>query len=226
MPTDQIIGIFQRITNNDGVHVYENTDIRTGRIEPKLVYHGQTFVQAEKIVGLSGLKRLFDHADNPGISKTPASIIQYENGRERYVALYFPVVLEVMEKSLIVPMLENLRKRSELNPLLNLPAFENGQSGVIDLRKLVRDTDEIIANDNIRTINMLRDGTHRSHTMNIAGTTMHAIMINGAIAIPTGVPILPNEMVVTSSKPARMEDRYLGFDQSSWMNYKDLGIDG
>jgi hypothetical protein len=32
--------------------------------------------------------------------------------------------------------------------------------------------------------------------------------------------------VVTTSKPADMRDRYPGYLPKSWMNYKDMGIDG
>lgn len=226
MHMDELVNIFQRVQDAEGVNVYGKADIRTGRVSPDVIYHSQTFVQAEKIVGLGGLKRLFDHFDNPGIGKSPASIIVYEHEKVRYVALYFPVVVEYMNKSLIEPVLETLRVRAKCDPTLRLNAFGNGHKGTIALDRIVRETDALITNGEIHMIPMLRDGTHRSHNSNLAGTTMHAVIINGTVALPTGVPIKPSEMIVTSDKPEDMGDRFLGYMPKSWMTYKDLGIDG
>ena len=226
MPRCEISNLFRGILDNEGVQVYGDAEITTSRVSPSMVYHGQTFVQAEKIVGLGGLMRLFDQVDNSGISKTPASIITYENGAEKYVALYFPVIVELMNKSFIVPVLENLRIRAESDPIIRLRAFRNGNQGIIDLRKIVAETQSLIDNPHMQTIHIVRDGAHRSHTTNIAGTTMQAIMLNGAAAIPTGIPIRSNELIVTSEKPIEMRDRYLGYLKKSWMDYKERGIDG
>jgi hypothetical protein len=226
MPRCEIYNLFRGIQDSEGVRVYGNAEIVTSRVSPSMLYHGQTFVQAEKIVGLSGLKKLFDQVDNSGVSKTPSSIIIYENGKEKYVALYFPVIVELMNKSLIVPVLENLKVRAETDPIIKLRPFGNGQESVVDLRRIVAETQQLMDNSNIQTIHIVRDGTHRSHTTNIAGTTMQAIVINGATAIPTGIPIRSGEMIVTTEKPGPMGDRYPGYLKKSWMDYKERGIDG
>lgn len=226
MHNDNIERIFRKITDDTGDRVYEDAVIDTGRITPKLVYHGQTFAQAEKIVSIGGLQKLLDNCDSAGISKTPASVIEYNNGDEKYVALYFPAIVEKTDKELIIPILDNLRKRAKDQQYLKLDAFENGHSGLLDLRKLVSEAEKLIENKEVKVIEMLRDGAHRSHVTNTAGTTMHAIVINGARALPTGVPIKLRHMIVTNTKPQNMEDRYLGYAQRVWMNYKDFGIDG
>lgn len=225
MPKDEIINLIQRIQDAEGNYVYRNTIINSDRISPGHYLHSQTFVEAEKIVNMNGLTKLFDIITNPGLSKMAAQIIVYENGTEKYVALYLPAIVEVMDKSLILPVLGKLRERSEIEPTIKLDAFGNGRTGILDLKELVRKTDALISN-NTKSINVLRDGTHRSYLIKMAGTTIHSILINGAFAIPTGVPMDTNDLIVTNSKPKELEDRYLGFLPRSWMNYKDLGIDG
>jgi hypothetical protein len=221
-----IENLFSRVQDSDGVHVYRNAKISDGRISPSMVYHGQTFVQADKIVGLGGLNRIFDHIINPGISKMGAKVMTYEGKDVKYVAIYLPVIVEYMSKELILPVLQNLKERIKTSPTVQLQSFENGRSGLVDFRRIAEETEELLGRSNIMMLPILRDGTHRSHTTNIAGTTMEAVIINGTGAIPTGIPIRPSEMVVTVEKPEKMEDRYPGYLKKSWMNYKDLGIDG
>ncbi len=226
MHMEDLLNIFKKVTNLDGKRVYEQGDISTGRVSPSVIYHGQTFVQAEKIVGLGELKRLFEHFDNSGVSKTPASVITYRGDKESYVALYFPAIVEYMNKNSVEPLLANLRERVKTESTLRLNAFPNGSEGVLSLKKIVTETEALLDNSNVQIIPMLRDGTHRSHTTNVAGTTMHAIIINGSSALPTGLPIRPREMVVTSGKPKNKQDRFLGNVPQAWLNYQDFGIDG
>ncbi|MDE1762363.1 MAG: hypothetical protein KGH78_04195, partial [Candidatus Micrarchaeota archaeon] len=85
---------------------------------------------------------------------------------------------------------------------------------------------EIMRNSEIQTLQVLRDGMHRSTLTKASGTTIHTININGSEASATSVPLEHDSTVLTSGKPERREDRYLGFNPDSWLDFKGVGIDG
>ena len=225
MPNDELVNLFRHVCNGDGKRVYKDAEIGIGtRASPKRAMNIQTFVQADKLIGFSGLVGLIDHFDNPGISKMPASILTITSGGEKYMALYIPAIVEAIPKERFNVPLTLLKERVREEPTMTLPVFNVGPV-TIDLKEFVKHVEEILATSG-EVIQIVRDGAHRSCLVNLAGTTLHAVEIRKSDALPTGAPVPVNEMRVTSQKPERLEDRYPGYVKDSWLNFKEIGIDG
>jgi len=225
MPNTEVVNMFRHVRDGDGRQVYEKAEIKIGtRASPKRAMNIQTFVQADKLIGFSGLVDLIDHFDNPGISKMPASTLTITSGGEKYVAFYIPAVLETIPKERFNVPLAFLRERAREEKTITLPSFNAGDI-TINLKDVVRRTEDfLVRSDDV--VQITRDGAHRSRLIHLAGTTLHAVEIHKSDALPTGVPVRVNDMVVTSRKPEKMEDRYLGFVKDCWLGFKEVGIDG
>jgi len=225
MPRTELVDLIRSIRDPSGKEVYSGAQIEVGEISQSMLYNFQDFADIDKIASLFKFAKFPSHFDFSGISKMEACILTYRNNDTKYVALYVPSVVEYMPKKNLERPLENLRRRARFEEFVELPASD-GTTGRISLGYLVQRTEEILQNPNVHILPILRDGTHRAYLTNYAGTTLHAVMINGSVAMAPSVPIRTSEIVVTRGKPRERLDRFLGLDDSGWTDLKGVGIDG
>ena len=225
MPNAELINLFRGVRDGNGRRVYKDAEIVTGtRASPRRAMNIQTFVQVDKLVGFNGLVELLDHFDNPGLSKMPAFILTIMNKRERYMAIYAPAIIETIPTERFNVPLTLLRERARNEKTMVLPTF-NKDPTVIELETIIKRVEKILdgAGD---VIQVIKDGAHRAYLTHLAGTTLPGVEIRKSDALPTGVPVHVSDMLVTRSKPEKLEDRYPGYVECSWLDIKDRGIDG
>jgi hypothetical protein len=224
--------LIRSIPDNRGKEVYSGAMIRTGKISQSLVSNYQTFVQRDKLVGIYLLNRFFSYFDFAGMSSSESCVITSESKRGKYIALYLPPIVEYLPKETLKQPLENLTKRAEHEESIILPSFDG--NGTINLKSIISKTREILENPQIQVVQVLRDGTHRAYTTNLAGTTLHMIEINGSMAEAPSVLIDTSDIIITTQKP-ELRDRFLGLrmedDKAAeravgWLDLKYVGIDG
>ena len=226
MSIDVMEGILRSVKDGRGREVYLGAEIMVGRITPSLAYAQQSFVQANKLLGFPELSSFLAKYGINGIKELGPLIIKYagkEGGEgESYLAFYFPPILEEADSSELEPILKNLQRRLERERYIKLPAYRG--EGAVDLEEIYRINKREFQKRN--SISYLKDGTHRAYLISIAGTTTKVIRIKGGETYPAAALIPINKLVITSEKPKRKEDRFLGLREDAWLNYKAVGIDG
>lgn len=218
--------LIRSIPNNKGEKVYVNSEINMGQVSQGAIYNYQTFAQVSKLIGLTGLALMFDHFDFAGICYAEACTIVLDGKDARYMAIYIAPIVETVTKEKVRVPLENLRRRAEHETHLKLESYDGNNNNQVNLQKLINEWERILKNPDITSVQVLRDGMHRISLSHIAGTSQHAIFLNGThIELPS-VPIKTNSVVRTLTKPEKREDRFLGLSEEGWTNEKLVGIDG
>ncbi len=220
----ELVDLIRDVTDMSGSKVYAEAQIKTGKVAQKNLYNYQTFVDLQKIGNLMTAPTFYSYFDFAGLKSIEACVLTYDDGDSKYTALYVPPIVEYMPKANVEVPLENLRRRAEKEDYAELPAF-NGGGSRIALKPVISAFEAILRNRNILVLPILRDGTHRAYITNTAGTSMHAIIINGSIAMAPSVPRETEEIILTNGKPERRTDRFLGLDESGWVDLKGVGID-
>ena len=217
-------GILRGVKNKEGREVYSNASIQVGRITPTLVDFVQTFVQSDKLLSFSDFVKFLAEYGINGIKEVGGLVIRYENDSngDKFISFYVPPILEVIESSYLFPVLEKLENRlQQEGSYVILPGYFGVE--ILNLREILAYNYKKANNGKIT---VMRDGTHRSFLTHISGTTIKIIKIENSEATPTGALIPIEKIVVTKEKPKRKEDRFLGYNVSSWLEYKSVGIDG
>jgi len=229
---EDLQSLIRSIPDSKGKKVYSEAMIQTGKMSHSLIRNYQTFVQGDKLLSIYKLNRLLSRYDFSGIATSATSAITCEGKHGRYVAFYLPPIVEYLPKETLRAPLENLIRRAKKEKSINLPSFDG--NGTVNLNDVIRKNQEMLTSQ-LQAVHVLRDGTHRAYITNLPGVALHMIEINGSMAEPPSVLIKTNDIVITSKKPKRMEDRFLGLRTESdghnkttigWLNLKHVGIDG
>jgi len=224
--TPDLIQMFRQVKDHRGIEVYRNAEIDVGDISQTLVRNYQTFVQLPKLGSIYQLNNFFmDYGHSP----SEAVFVRCMIGKKEYAAFYVPPIIEYQDKTKVEGPLARLKERAVKEPVVKLPGFDS--NGDLKLQPLIEEWETILASS-VRSLPILKDGTHRSYSATLAGTPVRAIIINETASKMQSVPINTKTVVITQEKPKAREDRLLGMRRiepdrwEGWVDLASIGIDG
>jgi len=215
----EIASMLRKATDNNGVAVYKDAEIKVEQHDPKNIYGIQTFVSHSKLLESTKRDSFFK---NLGISASynGSSYIIKTGYNMKYASIFIPpIVLDYKSEGFQEPI-----KLAEYRIKNNDPIIINGLSGPMKFdmeAALTQIKKEVSKND---VVPVVKDGTHRSYASYAAGSKLSAITIRNQNEMPTNIPIDFDLMVIAAQKP-ETRDRYPGYVPNAIAELKRLGID-
>jgi len=224
IPRKELDAILRSLKDKKGREPYRESNIHITRINPSNAYWFQLFVQNDKLIQLSGLVEILEEYGYLGLAKTPGLYFIVHIGKEKYIAIYLPPIIEIRSGDEIVKygleikerIIAGYEKRGYILPGIN-------EDIKIDVLRVI---DEIINRaKKSNAINYILDGVHRNYLIYLAGTTIQSIVIEKPDGLLQTFPVLRKHLVITREKPSK-EYRFIAPNWDAWVNLKEIGIDG
>lgn len=222
MPKADLESLLRSIPNGKGELVYATSMLASSYISHDSLLNYQTFVHLPGLLDINQLSQLFDSFSFSGVHNAAAYVAVYKDRGLRYVAFYVPPIVETVLKESVAIPLDNLRKQTDSEVVLQ--AYDGHQS--IRLANVTGMWTGIMSNDAVKSVQVVRDGTHRLYLAHACGAPQYVITANGVLGDAPSVPVPTLMIAMTSSKPERKENRYLGLNEEGWTDEKFVGIDG
>ncbi len=110
----------------NGEYPYKDSVIKVGRINPSLVYIGQTFVQKNKLEAIITLGNDFTNLMYSGLSKLNPLIIYDKKGE--FASFYIPPIIEVNSKYVLLDGIHRSFIAKSIDATINAIIIDNVSS--------------------------------------------------------------------------------------------------
>ena len=225
----EVRDLLRNVKNRRGRHVYQKASVSTHELNGDPVYAMQLFASSEKLSNLvTDINPTFSRLGLGSMQASPALVLKHS----RYIAIYLPVIVEVLPKSLFGEAVSNLEKRVKSAPTVEYKGTDGDTQ--IDLTKMLARAKTVLDENGVLAV--IRDGTHRAYLATMQNTHSangnngnghtNIVVIQNSSGSAHSIPIKIPDIVVVREKPKSNEDRYLGFVQREMEYFKSIGVDG
>ena len=187
----------------------------------------QAFAEIGKLAALSRLDEAIRSLTGAPLSAAGPLVLRYAPNGESFSAIYVPPIVELTSKAGFERALAIVQRRLETG---DEPKYEQEPgSAPVKLETLLERSRALLRDSNGSGLNNVLDGLHRALFATRAMASYSAVFIADSKRPASSIPLRLEDVIYTTSKPERIEDRFLGHDeegwQTGWLNFKELGID-